>query len=283
MATHITGVLRKTYEQLQGVPGLIGRAGALLLALLLIGAVAAADGLSVEITGPQDGAEVSGLVKVQVRARSEAAPVLAIEVAMGDLTATVDGGEGVVAFDAGELEPGFYEVLATAEDQAGNRGEARIQVDVVARHGLRIWMDCRPEEVAPGERFTVHAHLSSTDDVAGFQLVMTWDEAVLELADGAESVMRGAAVPDGAPPSIVNAETDGELTVLLIAPEADFAADESEILVVSMAVRGDAPAGEVQLRWGAAPGQILICDSRARLVEPGPERVDGSVTILPAQ
>lgn len=253
----------------------------LLLAMLCVSAPAA-DGITVEIASPSAGAEVGGQVEVEVRAQSEAAPVRRIEVVMGALSAVVEGSEGAVTLDVGALEPGLREIVATAEDEAGNRGIARIEVQVVEESPFRLWMEPDPEAIAPGETSSVRVHLGPADGLAGVQFALTWDPEILELEDGVAGVKAGAAVPEGAPPPVVNAQTDGRLVVLVISPEAEFAAAESEIIVIRLRAREGAPAGEAALTWGDRPGDLLISDSQARLVEPDPERVDGHVTIRTA-
>ncbi len=142
----------------------------------------------------------------------------------------------------------------------------------------RLWMEAEPETVTPGESVTVQVHLSPTESLAGFQVVITWDPTGLELADP-EAVRLGAAIPDDAPGPVVNAENGGRLVVLVVTPEAQFDSRESEILRFDLTAREDAQSGKAALEWGAAPHEVLLCDANARLIEPRPEKIDGSVTI----
>lgn len=258
------------------------RVSAPLLLAMLCATVPAADGITVEIASPTAGAEVSGQVEVEVRARSETVPVREIEITMDGLSATVDGAEGSVTFDTHSVKPGRCEIVATAEDEAGSRGTARIEVQVVAQRPFRLWMEPDPETIVPGASCALHVHLAPAQDVAGFQLALAWNPEILELEDGVAGVTRGAAVPEDAPAPVVNAQTNGRLVVLVTSPETEFAAAESEILIVRLRAREGAPEGDTALTWGDRPGDVLISDGRGGLIEPGPKRLDGRVTILTA-
>ncbi len=241
-----------------------------------------AEGLSVQISAPRDGARVSGSVEVRVRAESDAAAVESIDISMGELSETLAESAGSVTLDTEGLEPGHYQIEALARDEAGNRGRARITVEVVSEGSSRVWIEPKPAELAPGETCTLHLHLSDTEGIAGFQLTCTWDPAALELGDGEEAVAVGAAVPESADAPMVNTETKGRLVVLLLSPGKELKEDESELLTIKLRALEDAPSAEVPIQWGAGQNDVLLCDSEARLIAPGPERVNGSVTVRSA-
>lgn len=276
MDTRFTSVLCRSG---QSTPALWLRAGVSALMLVLSSVVICAEGIVVEIVEPAAGAEVSGMLQVQIQARSDAGPVGRIEVSMGQLSATNEGDSGLISLDAGSLEPGRYEMVAVATDEAGNRGVASVEVEVVARELLRIWLEPERDVVAAGESIRVKAHLSSAIPVAGVQMLLRWDPEKLQLDGGEGAVSPGVALPEGAPEPLVNASIPGQLTVLLISPEIDIAAADTEIAVIAFQALEGAEAGTVAIRWGDGPGDLLVADSAARLVELRPESIEAQITI----
>ncbi len=180
---------------------------------------------------------------------------------------------------------GEYEIKATAYDVGSpqNSDTETITVTVGASQ-FRVYAG--DKEVAAGEVVTVSVYMSAEPSTpAGYQMTVEYDETKLELANGADSVAPGDAVP-AAPDYIMvkNVGTPGQIRVAVVGWDdsakqiQNFIAERSELLRIDLRATGsagDTPAVNIL----NAPTPVEFWTSGATQIAPDPQRRDGTVTI----
>ena len=138
---------------------------------------------SVQFVQPVQGAEVEGIVEVEVNAQDDTG-VVKVEFSVGGEPVGTDG-EAPYEFqwDTTDLGPGTYTLKAVAQDAVGNEGEATISVTIVGE--CDVSGDCPPsvsfQEPGPDAyvRGLVELKASASDDDAVVKVRFLVDDGLL--------------------------------------------------------------------------------------------------------
>ena len=269
----------------------------IIVALLAVGCGGGGGGggdgeeITVEITAPSDGATYDPGDQVLVEANVTKPDGVNVEVKfyIDDEYKDHDlnGPDYQYDWDTTGLPEREYTIRVTAYDMASpqDSGSDTITVNLGAS---QFTVYAGPEEVAAGGIVTVSVYMKgATATPAGYQMTVEYDEE-LELANGADSVSPGEAVP-AAPDYIIakNVSTLGQIRVAVVGWDdtgkqiRDFLPGGTEVLNIDLRATGSAgDAPQVRIISTPADGTPLELWTRtATELTPAPATGDGTVTI----